>query len=97
MRTIKELLIILRDNARVKKTLFGPRICRGLCYEITTLIEDNVIDGGEAHELVTHIYYAVKDKNEKHPHRLCHRNYLFPRGRWRCRKKWLNKQIKQLD
>ena len=41
MRTINELLIILRDNARVKKSWFGlrQRIESGLCYEIGKLQE----------------------------------------------------------
>lgn len=97
MRTLKELLIILRDNARVKKTLFGPRIRAGLCLEIFLINARDIIDDAEARNLEAHMYYAVKNKNEAHPYRLCNHHYLFPRGRWRCRKRWLNKQIKQLN
>lgn len=94
MRTLKELLIILRDNARVKKTLFWPRINSGLCNELMYLYNTEKLTVFEVDIALDYIRINTpkSDKN-----RIGHKSYLFKPGRWRCRKRWLNKQIKQLD
>lgn len=95
MRTIKELLIILRDNARIKRTLFGPRIPNGLCNEIGHLYMENFIKDEETGMLHDYISEAVSNKNIRHPYRL-YKRFLFKPTLWRCRKRWINKQIKSL-
>lgn len=91
MRTLKELLIILRDNAEVHKFFLGlkQRIDTGLCHEAIKLQHKGIITLNERHIVRTHIMEKVKEKGFS-------LTYLFPATLWRCRKKWLNKQIKSL-
>ena len=91
MRTLKELLIILRDNAKVRKTLFGPRICSDLRREARVLAFEEVILHYEADKLDDFIR-----QEEKKGEYYYNKNYLFKPGLWRCRKRWLNKQINNL-
>ena len=88
MRTINELLIILRDNARVKKSWFGlrQRIESGLCYEIGKLEESQIISDDEWAILRRHIYNYAPVCNDIS-------GYRWPIGLWKPRLKWLNKQI----
>lgn len=93
MRTLKELLIILRDNARVESSLFGirKRIYSGLCYECGMLHQDGIFSIAEMLKLKLFLLGKVRLSDYKYG------GYLFPRTLWRCRKKWLDKQINQLN
>ena len=88
MRTINELLIILRDNARVNKSWFGlrQRIEYGLCYEVVTLEELGILSIDEWGILRQHIRINAPDyiKDSR---------YRWTPYKWKPRLKWLNKQI----
>ena len=88
MRTINELLIILRDNARVKKSWFGlrQRIESGLCYEVRKLEELGILSIDEWSILIQHIRTNAPDYIEDTV-------YRWPIGLWEPRLKWLNEQI----
>ena len=88
MRTINELLIILRDNARVKKSWFGLRlrINTGLCYELGKLVESQHISGYEWNILVIYFNIYAPPSNSD--------GYRWPPCKWKPRLKWLNEQIK---
>ena len=88
MRTINELLIILRDNARVKKSWFGlrQRIESGLCYEIGKLEELGILSIDEWSILRQYIHINAPDY-------IKYSGYRWPPYKWKPRLKWLNEQI----
>ena len=88
MRTINELLIILRDNARVKKSWFGlrQRIESGLCYEVGKLEELGILSIDEWSILRQHIHINAPDYIKDS-------GYRWTPYKWKPRLKWLNKQI----
>ena len=90
MRTINELLIILRDNARVKKSWFGLklRIDCGLCTEALNLVGANF-------RYITWDEYDIIMKHIANygPTFLPNSGYRWPIGLWKPRLKWLNEQI----
>ena len=88
MRTINELLIILRDNARVKKSWFGlrQRIESGLCYEVGKLEELGILSIDEWSILKKHIHISAPDYIKDS-------GYRWTPCKWKPRLKWLNKQI----
>ena len=87
MRTINELLIILRDNARVKKSWFGLRlrINAGLCYELSKLVESQCMSSYEWNILVIYFNIYAPPSNSA--------GYRWPPYKWKPRLKWLNEQI----
>ena len=90
MRTLKELLIILRDNAEVHSILgLRLRIFSGLCREVNVMCNDRIITDEEEDALCNFIMLKVRHKNGG-------TDLLYPPGKWRCRKRWLNEQIKNL-
>ena len=88
MRTINELLIILRDNARVNKSWFGlrQRIDSGLCYEIGELRELGILSIDECSILKKHIHISAPDYIKDSV-------YRWTPYKWKPRLKWLNGQI----
>ena len=85
-RTIHELLIILKDNAKVTKSWFGSKqtIPSGLCLEISELYENGVINIYE--------YWSLKHYiRENKP--IDSNAYYWSKGKWIPRLKWLNKYI----
>ena len=88
MRTINELLIILGDIVRVKKSWFGlrQRIGCGLCYEIGKLEELGILSIDEWSILRQHIHINAPDYIKDSVYRWT--PYV-----WEPRLKWLNKQI----
>ena len=105
MRTLKELLVILRDNVEVlppKGNSKRPQIDGGLCSEIIKLFKKGMIDVEEYYTLSRTLNRAVREKDRKlsFTNLLNFRSYypyLFKIGDWPSRKKWLDKQIKLLD
>ena len=95
MRTINELLIILRDNARVKKSWFGlkQRIDYGLCYEIDYLYENFFFDSSKIHidnrEAMLLLDYLYQNR----PDKAITYGMYWPPYKWKPRLKWLNEQI----
>ena len=85
-RTIHELLIILRDNAKVTKSWFGlnQTIHMGLCNEINELLLDRIINIYE--------YWTLKHyiRNNKPIDSFA---FYWPMGEWKPRLKWLNEHI----
>ena len=88
MKTISELLTILRDNAKVE----DDEICDGLCAEVLELYENEVISLYEKGLL----YYYI---NENKPHYefvfygMMTDQYGWPRYEWPPRLAWLNEHI----
>lgn len=95
MRTINELLIILRDNARVKKSWFGLKhnINSGLCSEIDNLLWNFYFDNTTPHvnsmEALVLRDYLCKNR----PNGAAQYSFYWPVGLWEPRLKWLNEQI----
>lgn len=56
-----------------------------MCDELVYLYNKGVISDDEIIKMIHYIMSFVKTGM-----------YLFPKGRWKPRKKWLNKQIKKL-
>lgn len=86
IRTIHELLIILRDNAIVTKSWFGlkQRIKSGLCNEITMLCDSTLINVDE--------YWILKDYiRDNKP--IEGEIYYWTKCEWKPRLKWLNEHI----
>ena len=88
MRTIHELLIILRDNANVTKSWFGlkQRIKSGLCNEISMLCDSDVITVVEFYMLNNYLINNKPITGGKY--------FYWNRYEWKPRLKWLNKHIK---
>ena len=91
MRTIKELLTLLRDRADVTTYCFGlfKRIEWGLCYEVGELLKCDEINTTEYNVLMAHI-------NLHRPKYLFDNRFGWKPGVWRSRLKWLNKEIERL-
>ena len=95
MRTINELLIILRDNARVKKSWFGLKhnINSGLCSEIDNLLWNFYFDNTTPHvnsmEALVLRDYLCKNR----PNGAAQYSFYWSVGLWKPRLKWLNEQI----
>ena len=87
MRTINELLIILRDNAKVKKSWFGLRlrINAGLCCEIFKITRSHSISDCEWVILTEYINRYAPPSNSD--------GFKWPPYKWKPRLKWLNEQI----
>lgn len=90
MRTISELLTILRDNADVN----GDKIHAGLCFEVDELSRKNIISISEKELLQEYI-------EENMPERIISNIYTtfvsawgWTVSEWPPRLKWLNKHIK---
>ena len=92
-RPIKELLILLRDNAKVDSTWFGlkQRIDRGLCLEARKLCNEGIITRTEWMILVRYMKFH-------RPNGTCtDTNQFWWRVKlWKPRLHWLNKQINSL-
>ena len=89
MRTINELLIILKDNAVVINSWFGlkQRINSGLCREVNRIQDKDLITEEELLLLYKHIaIFAPKSPQGV--------GYSWTKSEWKPRLKWLNKQIK---
>lgn len=86
MRTISELLTILRDNANV----YGDgEIIAGLCYEVIVLYDKIIISLDERYALNDYI-----DKNMPTGIRtVIGIKYGWPPGEWPPRLAWLNEHI----
>lgn len=86
MRTINELLIILRDNMEVKTLWFGlkKRITHGLCKETLFIFNENLIDSNEFYLLFSYIIQNRPNKNTM---------YSWSKSLYKPRIKWLNEQI----
>ena len=90
MRTISELLTILRDNARVE----NDSIFMGLCFEIGSLLGKIIITTSESIKLKIYI-------QENMPVRMLEDEigghvaspYGWPPGEWTPRLAWLNEHI----
>ena len=91
-RSIKELLILLRDNARVKKSWFRlrQRINLGLCREAIFLCRERVITLEETF-LIREFIGDNMPRYKQDP------TYGWKPSLWKPRKKWLNRQIKALS
>lgn len=89
-RSIKELLILLRDNAKVNYSWFGlkQRIREGLCSEVNRLMKKDIITYKEWQNITYFI-------NTRRP---CSKytGYGWKPKLWRSRKRWLNRHIKSL-
>ena len=83
MRTIHELLIVLRDNSRVSRD--GKYIDSGLCREVDFLHINDTIDLYETKLLNSYFRnnFPIKDLDM----------FSWPRGQWQPRLEWLNKHI----
>jgi len=90
-RTIRELLIILRDNANVTKTNLGfkQRIKYGLCYEVLSLCKREIINDDELNALNMYIFKYRPSYNNT--------AYGWKPNHWLPRLKWLNKHIELLN
>lgn len=92
MRTMHELLILLRDNIKVTKSWFGlrQRIGRGLCLEIGLLYSscDDLINNEEYCLLCSYI-------NDNRPFYEKDDSYGWKPTLWKPRLKWLNKHIER--
>ena len=82
MRTIHELLIILRDRSRV---IEGKYIVFGLCKEVSVLYWDDIIDEDDMVLLQEYFENNMPNPNLN--------GFSFPRGQWIPRLNWLNKHI----
>ena len=92
MRTLKELLIVLRDNAEIEP--FGIKrnaMKLGLCYQVTVLRQNGKMNIEESSTVKNFIELATKKKNS------VYFPFMYKPGNWTYRKRWLNKQIKLLD
>ena len=91
MRTIKELLTLLRDKADVTTYCFGlfKKIEWGLCYEVDELYKYDEINIEEYKELRSHIRVY-------RPLYFFDNRFGWRPGAWRPRLKWLNKEIERL-
>ena len=90
MRTIHELLILLRDNIIIHKSWFGlkQRIANGLCLEASWLQHnEGKINYMEYCELVNYI-------TSNRPIYWRSKSYGWKPKLWKPRLKWLNKHIK---
>ena len=90
-RTVKELLIIIRDNTRVTTSWFGlkQRISSGLCSEISYLTARGIITFYEKMLL-----YKYMENHRPINARVF--DYWWKERLWNPRLKWLNKQISSL-
>ena len=90
-RSIKELLIILRDNARVKTTWFGlrQRIFSGLCNEVRYLAKIKLISISESFTLRDYLIENASNNSSIS-------EYWWKPRLWKPRLKWLNEQIDKL-
>ena len=89
-RSIKELLIILRDNSKiVNKSIEYPRLSGGLCKEALHIFNIDIISTSE---YITLINYMSSNRPKK-THRF---DYWWKKGYWKPRLKWLNEQINKL-
>ena len=87
MRTIHELLILLRDNIKPKrKFLFWKRIESGLCLEKARLENDGLINEEEYYLLSDYLRYNL-------PPREVNFYFCWKPKLWKPRLKWLNQQI----
>lgn len=92
MRTLKELLIVLRDNAIIEPYSVHKCATRlGLCYQITDLRLAAKINRNECELLKS---FITAETERKHS---VYYPYMYMPGNWTYRKRWLNKQIKLLD
>lgn len=86
MRTISELLTILRDNAGV----YDNQIYDGLCWEVFELFSSNIISSDENNALCDYI-------DENMPKMINDdgliSDYGWPIGEWLPRLEWLNEHI----
>ena len=84
-RSIKELLIILRDNSQITNN----QIKSGLCWESYCLEANEVISFSEHEELRN---FIVTNMPKNH----AYGNWGWKKGLWKPRLKWLNKEIEKL-
>lgn len=89
-RSLKELLIILRDNTRVTYSWFGlkQKIKSGFCLEAYFLFDENIINFKEYQKIL--FFFFTKRPYSIYP------GYGWKPKLWRPRKRWLNKYIKNL-
>ena len=90
-RPIKELLILLRDNAKVESTWFGlrKRINSGLCRELNFIAYKDMISPKEQFILFEYM-------RDNRPKGTIANFYWWEEGLWKPRLKWLNKLIASL-
>lgn len=98
MRTLKELLIILRDNVdlRVNPITNEKQIVSGLCKEAIRLENKGLINSPEYDSIDAFISNILAKRYSRNPNDPYY-PYLFRRCDWTSRKRWLNRQIKLLN
>lgn len=90
-REIKELLILLRDKIILSlENMNRTSIADGLCFEVSCLRFQHILNDKEAKTLRAYIY-ANKPYNAKYD------GYGWRPTLWKCRLKWLNGQINSLN
>ena len=87
MRTIKELLIIMKDNIELLQT--------GLCYLTTMLSDRNIITSDERERIVDYIYDNRPSEKSKLYGGPDHGLYYWEQGDLENRLRWLNYHIKK--
>lgn len=91
MRTISELLTILRDNAEV----VNNGILFGLCHEVRRLHGNDIISREEKFSMIDYITNKMPYSEFKGPFGVMLKNiYGWPVGEWEPRFQWLNEHIK---
>ena len=90
-RNIKELLILLRDNAEVKSYCFGlfKRINDGLRVQLAYLFNKNIISAKEYSIIYDYIILNRPDYKKNS-------SYGWKPSVWKPRLKWLNEHINKL-
>ena len=89
MRTISELLTILRDNAGV----YDNQIYDGLCWEAYEIFENNIISHDELETLYEYIKENMPYYTSEYVCEWALREYGWPSGEWLPRLEWLNEHI----
>jgi len=91
-RSIRELLILLRDN----ENIFEEYECSGLCSLINSLYQIHLINYLEYHVLEEYIKYhrPMKGKHFNEQKHLNRSAWYWDLHKWNPRKAWLESRIK---
>ncbi len=91
MRTIHELITILRANCRIRN---GNKLLDGLCHEAAIMRRNDIIDKKEYRLLTNYIYDNMPETPWTNKNGFTMQSlYGWPQCEWPPRLKWLNEQI----
>lgn len=91
MRTINELLTILKANCRIRN---GNVLLDGLCHEAARIYDVGLITSDEFYLLKEYIYDNMPERTWTDKFGFVRNSlYGWPKCEWPPRLKWLNEQI----